>query len=292
MQFAAAFAFCDIAQLPELARTAEACGWDYIGISDHVVHPATIESRYPYTDDGRPRWPPFTPWPDPWVAIAAMAAVTERIRFVTNIFVLPLRNPFLVAKAVATASVLSGGRVDLGIGVGWMREEFELLEQPFRRRGRRTEEMIEVLRKLWTGEMVDHRGEFYEFGPLEMTPAPAGPVPLYGGGISDRALRRAARLCDGWISDLDSVEGLSASIETLHRYRSEYGRAEDPCCVFASATDAFDVDGYRRLEAAGVTHLLTMPWALYGYAPGCALGEKKKGLERFAADVIDRMREK
>ncbi|RMF22224.1 MAG: LLM class F420-dependent oxidoreductase [Deltaproteobacteria bacterium] len=290
MKFAAAFAFTDVSHLPELARTAEACGWDYVGISDHVVHPANIESRYPYTDDGRPRWPPFTPWPDPWVAIAAMAAVTERIRFVTNIFVLPMRNPFLVAKAVATASALSGGRVDLGIGVGWMREEFELLGQPFRRRGRRTEEMIEVLRKLWTGEMVEHHGEFYEFELLEMTPAPVAPVPLYGGGVSDAALRRAARICDGWISDLDSVDGLAASIETLRRYRSECGRGGEPLSVFASATDAFDVDGYRRLEAVGVTHLLTMPWALYGHSPGCTLAEKKESLERFASDVIEKMR--
>ncbi|RMD86213.1 MAG: LLM class F420-dependent oxidoreductase [Candidatus Dadabacteria bacterium] len=289
MKFAAALAFADVDELCELARTAEASGWDYVGMSDHVVHPARIGSRYPYTDDGRPRWPPFTPWPDPWVAIGAMAAVTTRIRFVTNVYVLPMRNPFLVAKAVATASVISGGRVDMGVGVGWMREEFELLGQDFRNRGRRLEEMIEVLGKLWRGEMVEHHGRYYSFPPLEMTPAPVAPVPIYGGGMSEKALRRAARLFDGWISDLDSTEGLARSIARIERYRREYGRERLPFAVFASATDAFDVDGYRRLEEVGVTHLLTLPWALYGSSPRCGLAEKKAGLERFAEDVIARM---
>ena len=132
MKFAASLAFSDPTHYCELARAAEESGWDALVLSDHVVHPEKIETPYPYTADGAPRWQAPAPWPDPWVSVGAMAAVTQRIRFLTGIYVLPLRNPFLVAKAVGTAAVLSGDRVSLGIGVGWMKEEFDLLEQDFR----------------------------------------------------------------------------------------------------------------------------------------------------------------
>jgi len=290
MKFAAAFAFADPSELCELACCADRCGWDYVGLSDHVVHPETIRSKYPYTPDGEPRWQPFTPWPDPLVAIAAMAAVTERLRFFTNILVLPMRSPLLVAKSVATASAISGGRVDLGVGVGWMKEEFELLGQDFHTRGKRTDEMIEILRKLWRGEMVSHEGDHYRFPALEMTPAPIGKVSIFAGGVSQAALRRAARLCDGWISDLHSTEDLARSVAQLRRIREDCGRANEPFSVFASPLDAFDVDGYRRLEEIGVMHLLTMPWAMYGDPPGCSLERAREGIERFAEDVIEPMR--
>ena len=122
-----------------------------------------------------------------------MAAVTERIRFFTNVFVLPMRNPFPVAKQVATAAALSGGRVSLGVGMGWCEEEFDLLEQPFAGRGKRADEQLEVLRKLWAGGWVEHHGDHYDFPRLEMSPSLDAPVPILVGGISDAALRRAAR---------------------------------------------------------------------------------------------------
>jgi len=120
-----------------LAAVAEEVGFDSVAVSDHVVYPSYLESRYPYTPDGTPQFSPEEHWPDVWVAIASMAAVTRRLRFMTNVYVLPLRNPFVVAKAVGTVAYLSDDRVALGIGAGWMREEFDLLEQPFSRRGKR-----------------------------------------------------------------------------------------------------------------------------------------------------------
>ena len=131
MKFVCSLAFQPPDQLLALARAADAAGFDSVAVSDHVVHPRKIATPYPYSSDGAPRWQPFTAWPDPWVAIGAMAAVTTRVRFVTAVFVLPLRNPFLVAKAVGTAALLSGGRVTLVVGAGWMREEFALLAQRF-----------------------------------------------------------------------------------------------------------------------------------------------------------------
>ena len=284
MKFAVSMAFSDPAHWLELARTADAAGWDAVLVSDHVVHPQTIASPYPYTKDGAPRWDAPTPWPDPWVAIGAMGAVTRRVRFMTGVYVLPLRNPFVAAKAIGTAAVLSGGRVTLGIGMGWMEEEFELLEQPFGQRGRRADEMIEVMRKLWSGEVVEHHGEFYDFAPLSMSPAPAAPIPIVVGGLSDAALRRAARL-DGWISDIHTSAELREITATLRAYRAEAGRAREPFEVVAACSDAFDAAGYLRLAEAGVSCVQTMPWYFYGGALD-DLEKKKEGILRFAEDVF------
>lgn len=288
MKFVLPMAFSDPTHGCEMARVAESTGWHAATVSDHVVHPETIRSPYPYTADGTPRFGAETPWPDPWVLIAAMAAVTSRLRFLTNVYVLPLRNPFVVAKAVGTAAVLSGDRVALGIGMGWMEEEFDLLEQPFRRRGRRADEMIAVMRKLWTGEPVEHHGEFYDFAPVRMLPAPRERIPVYIGGTSEAAFERVARLGDGWVSDLHTTSDLARLIAHIKQLRDERGRGDQPLEVIASATDAFDVDGYRRLEDAGVTQIMTLPWLFYGGSTG-SLAEKKEGIARFAEDVISRM---
>jgi len=288
MKFCASLAFSNPTHFCDLAVTAETNGWDSFVVSDHVVHPETIRSPYPYTENQEPRWEAPAPWPDPFVSIGAMAAVTERLRFITGIYVLPLRNPFVVAKAAGTAAILSGNRLTLGFGVGWMREEFELLEQEFGNRGRRADEMVEVMRKLWAGGMVEHHGRYYDFDPVQMSPAVDEPIPLVVGGTSEPALRRAGRIGDGWISDIHSIEELRGIVKRIETYRAEHGRAGRSFAIIAAASDAFDVDGYRRLEDAGVTHLQTMPWAFYG-GTGDTLEEKRNGLERFADDVIAKM---
>jgi len=288
LQFVVATAYSDPTHYCALARAAEDAGFEALAVSDHVVHPEKIGSRYPYTPDGQPRFRPDTPWPDPWVAIGAMAAGTRRLRFLTNIFVLPLRNPFLVAKAVGTAAVLSGDRVALGIGVGWMEDEFRLLEQEFQGRGARCDEMIEVLRKLWTGGMVEHHGRHYDFGRVQMTPAPRARIPLYVGGTSAAALRRAARLGDGWISELHPLAELRGLVAKLRSLRAEQGREDAPFHVFGAASDAFGLDGYRRLEEAGVTHVLTLPWVFYGGATD-SLEKKQDGIRRFGDEIIAKL---
>ncbi len=288
MQFVIPTAFSPVSHLCAMARAAEEHGWDGVAISDHVAHPERIDSPYPYTRDGAIRWDEHTVWPDPWVTIGAMAAVTTRLRFVTNVYVLALRNPFLAAKAIATAAALSGDRVALGIGVGWCREEFALAGQDFATRGKRTDEMIEVLRKLWTGDYVEHRGPFYPFDRVRMLPAPAAPIPLYGGGLSEPALRRAARL-DGWVSDLHTRAELAEIIGTLRRLRADAGLADRRFDVVASCVDAFDADGIRRLADVGVTHYATAPWLFYG-GGWDSLPDKVDGLRRFADDVIAKLR--
>ena len=288
MKFVVPTAFSPPSHFCAMARAAEESGWDVVAISDHVAHPERIASRYPYTKDGSIRWNESTAWPDPWVSIGAMAAVTSRLRFVTNVYVLALRNPLLAAKAIGTAAALSGDRIALGVGVGWMQEEFALAGQDFGTRGRRTDEMIEVMRKLWSGDYVEHRGRFYEFGRVRMLPAPGAPVPMYGGGLSEPALRRAARL-DGWISDIHTSAELREIAAVLRRHRAEAKLGDEPFELVAACSDAFDPDGIRRLAEIGVTHYATAPWLFYG-GSWDSLPDKVDGMRRFADQVIAKLR--
>lgn len=285
MKFVCHLAFGPVDHMTTVARAAEEHSFDHVALADHVVHPEKILTPYPYTEDGKPRWEPFTDWPDPWVSIGAMSSVTERIRFLTSVYVLPMRNPFVVAKAVGTAAVISKNRVTLGIGMGWMKDEFDLLEQPFAKRGKRADEMIEILRKLWSGGMIEHHGEFYDIPRLEMSPVPTEPIPILAGGVSDRALKRAAHVCDGWVSDLHSTEELREYIAKLKEFRRDSARADIPMQIFVSCMDAFDRDAYQRLEDIGITHVSTKPWAFYGGEED-DLAAKLDGLKRFADDNI------
>ncbi|MGI9286908.1 MAG: LLM class F420-dependent oxidoreductase [Pseudomonadales bacterium] len=288
MKFVLSTAFSSVAHSVEIAKTADSHGWEAVSCSDHVVHPETISTPYPYTADGARRWDAFTDWPDPWVMIGAMATVTKHIKFTQNIYVLPMRNPLLVAKAVGTAAVISNNRVILTIGVGWSKDEFALLGQDFHNRGRRNDEMIEIMRKLWSGNMVEHHGEFYDFDRLEMNPAPSEYVPLWTGGISEPAFKRAARIADGWLSDLQTSAEITDCINKIKRYRVDHGRADVPLSVMATPSDAFTIDAYQRLEDAGVTHILTQPWPFYSGASN-KLEDKLDGIKRFADDMIAKM---
>ena len=287
MKFVISGAFQPPRDLVPLAIAAEEAGFEAISFSDHVVYPETLDTPYPYTEDGERRYDETTEFPDPWVVAGALSSVTTRLRFTTNVFVLPMRNPFLAAKQIATAAALSGDRITLTIGVGWSKVEFDLMGQAFARRGARADEMLDVMRKLWTGRMVDHEGEFYRFERLKLTPPiPATRIPVWVGGISDRALRRAARN-DGWLSDLQTSDEIIACIGKLRRFRQEAGR-EDGFDVMASASDAAGIGAYRRLEEAGVNHVLTMPWVFY-HGLTDDLEKKIDGIKRFGEDVVEEM---
>ncbi len=284
MHFCFSTVFSDSDELVPMATTGEACGWHAVAISDHMINPVETRSTYPYTRDGSRRWEMGTHWPDPWVTIGFLSGHTTTLRFFTNIFVLPARPPVAVAKLVGTAAALSGNRVALGIGMGWMEEEFEAMGQPFARRGKRADEMIEVLHLLWTGEVVEHHGEFFDLPPLEIQPVPTVPVPIWVGGTSEPALRRAARN-DGWVSDLHTTEELREICATLDGYRKEYGRDHLPFAMVSACKDAVDLDGYRRLDELGVTHLMTWPWVFYdGF--DATPQQKLDGIQRFADDII------
>ncbi len=286
MRFCFSAAFSPTSELGALARAGDAAGWDTMTIPDHLLNPVETRSTYPYTADGGRRWEMGTEWPDPWITIANLAGMTERLRFLTTVYILPARTPVHVAKQVGTAAVLSGGRVELGIGMGWMEEEFDAMGVPFSKRGKRADEMVEVMRTLWSGEVVEHHGEFFDVPPLEMLPAPTEPIRIHVGGTSEAALRRAARH-DGWVSDLHTTEELAAIRQQIERYREEYERTHVPFSLYGACSDAWDLDGYRRVHEAGVTHLVTMPWYFYG-GPDVRAAGKVEAIQRFAEDVIAR----
>ncbi|MBO9523599.1 MAG: TIGR03619 family F420-dependent LLM class oxidoreductase [Nocardioidaceae bacterium] len=279
MDFAVVGAFVPTEELLPLAVAADELGYDGFCVGDHVVDLETIATPYPYEADGSRRWDPDTPWPDPWVLIGAMAAVTTRLSFFTSIYVAALRSPFQVAKSVGTAAVLSGGRVRLGVGVGWCREEFELLGQEFESRGRRTDEALALLERLWTEDWVSADGPHYPAPRLTMRPRPAQRVPILVGGLSDVALRRAARH-DGWIGDVSSTDEAIAVAARLRELRG--GR---PASVVAALNDALLPEDFARAEAGGVTDVMTQPWMYYS-GRRATLAQKIEGLARFRDDVL------
>lgn len=275
-------AFLDTREAIEIARAADELGYDGIGIPDHVVNLETLTTPYPYTKDGSRRWEAFTDWPDPWVMIGAIALVTTRVRFVTTVYLPAMRDPYSAAKSIGTAAVLAGGRLELGIGVGWCREEFELLGQRFEKRGKRTDEMLALMKALWSPGWTEFSGEFYTAPKMEMEPTPP-PIPVYVGGLSDIALRRAARH-DGWIGDLISTEQALERIDTLRRLRAERGVDMQGFEVITPLTDAFTPEHYARAEAGGITGIITMPWMFYT-GPEATLEQKIDGMRRFRSDM-------
>jgi probable F420-dependent oxidoreductase len=297
VRFWCSTAFISAPVLPKVARMLDEAGYHGALLSGGIIYPKDLRTPYPYPPhpDGRPSWVPETPWPDSWVLIGAMAAVTERLRLSNNVYIAPARPILEVARQVATASVLSGGRVGLGLGAGWMREEFQLLGQDFDNRGPRLNEMIQALRELWKGGWVEWHGAFYEIPPLMMEPHPESRVPIYCGGHSDVAIKRAARYCDGWIGRTYAWDEAARYTGKLRQRLAEYGRERDQFEIIIGLHDAPDVDRCRRAEEElGVTGLLCLPWAgmeqvSSGQQDGKEPAERyRAAIDRFAEQIISR----
>ncbi|MCB1614633.1 MAG: TIGR03619 family F420-dependent LLM class oxidoreductase, partial [Pseudomonadales bacterium] len=271
-----------------LAVAAESNGFSSIALSDHLIYPGKFSTPYPYTSDGKPRFRKHDPWPDPWIAISAMAAVTKTLRFYTNVYVLPARNPVHVAKFLSTLAVMSGNRVSLGAGMGWMPEEFAAAEQAFKQRGKRADEMLDIIRKLWTGDEITHQGEFYQLDAMSMSPVADRPLPVFIGGFSEAAMKRAAKH-DGWISDLHSMAELEQLIGKMNGYRAETENTK-PFQILSFATyEASDVAGFQKMRDMGVTTVCTMPWFFYGGSPASSLQEKMDAIKQFNDDFITKL---
>lgn len=285
MKFGLAFASSvaiDGASALDICRVAETSGFESLWGGEHVILPSRIDSKYPYRADGKIPAENDTPIPDPliWLAFAAAAAPTLRLG--TCILIVPQRNPLVLAKELATLDVLSGGRVELGLGVGWLREEFEALGVPWERRGARNDEYVAAMRALWSGPEVEFHGEFVDFAPVTCSPRPVnGTIPVIVGGDTDVAIRRAARLADGYFPGEGDAERLGSLIERVRRACEENGR--DPAEVEISAMFGAHLSdplgGVERLAAIGVDRIMVPAFAFAG--PG---GTER--LERFGADVI------
>jgi probable F420-dependent oxidoreductase len=252
--------------IPAMARTAEAAGFESLWVSDHVVMPTSFASRYPFAADGRPTWPPETPYVDALIALALIAAVTENATLGTAALVLPLRHPIIVAKQLASLDACSGGRLTLGVGAGWLREEFAALGVPFDSRGSRLDEWIELLHECWSGAPAARTGAHYELPDGVLCfPTPVHEIPVLVGGHSKAALRRAGRLGDGWLAqqsldaiDTDEIEAAAGFMRgAAEDAGRDAGRMEIVVRIVDSAGRGGDVARHLpALDRAGVDEVI------------------------------------
>ncbi|MGV0742172.1 TIGR03619 family F420-dependent LLM class oxidoreductase [Mycolicibacterium sp. XJ870] len=288
MQFWSGTAFMETSDALVVAPLLDEAGFDGIVCSDHMIYPRELSSPYPDSSTGKPGWAPETAWPDSWVLIGAMAALTRRLRFSNAVYVAPARPLLEVVKQVATASVVSNGRVALGVGVGWMREEFELMGQDFDTRGKRLNEMIPALRELWRGGWVSFDGQYYQVPEMMIEPHPVAPVPILCGGESEAALRRAARLCDGWIGYAYTLDQAARYTERLDVLRRENGRDREPFEILLALLDPPSPDLYKRAEDLGITAVMCAPWM--GQPNGSGANRFREPIERFAETIIEKVK--
>jgi len=244
------------------ARRVEALGYDSLWASDHIVIPYSIASRYPYSPTGDFPLSPTTSFLEPLVALGLVAGVTERVRLGTTVLVLPHRHPVLAAKMLATLDHLAPGRVVLGAGVGWMKEEIELFGVPYARRGAWSDEALRLMRACWTEERVSFRGEFFRVEDVACFPRPRRPIPVWIGGHTPRALRRVAELGDGWHAAFPSAEKMKAGLADLATACRKAGRHVESLTISARVglparqdADAL-VREIRELAALGVSHVI------------------------------------
>jgi probable F420-dependent oxidoreductase len=290
MKFSISIAMSEPSEYVPLARAAEEAGYDAMVLPDSIFYSEKVSAAYPYTPDGSRMWDGTTPWIDPLVGAAAMAAATHKLFFYTSVVKLPVRNALLMARQVMSVASLSGDRFGFGAGLGWLPEEALWCGAPFEQRGKRMDEALAVLKLLFTGEMVEYHGQHFDFGKIQMSPRPGKPIPIYIGGHTEPALRRAARY-DGWSSAMLMSDQLIEIAGKLRLLRHEIGRGDAPFEVQGVAMDAYRVDDFKKLETGGITDVILLPWLFHGTPiRGGSLEDKVDGIRKFADDVIARMK--
>jgi probable F420-dependent oxidoreductase len=270
-----------------LAVAAEESGYHQIAVPDSIFWSESVSNAYPYTKDGSRLWTEQTDFLDPFVACGAMAAVTSRIRFLTHVVKVAVRNPILLAKQVSSVAVLSNDRFTFGAGVGWLKEEFEWSGGVYEGRGKYTDESLEAIVALLTGDWVERDGEMVRFGRIKQPPAPTERVPIWVGGHTPVALRRTARFGDGWTSAMMGIDEFREVRGTLLDLLQSAGRPTEGFAFQIAPNDRFGLEGYKELAEAGVTDVVTVPWLFYGVPWDGPLEDKLYGIRRFAKEVID-----
>jgi probable F420-dependent oxidoreductase len=266
---------------PALVIRAEELGYSAVWVSDHLITPTSYDSRYPYDDSGKAPFAPDTALVDPWVAIGHLAAVTSRIQLATGVYILPLRNAFVTARAVATCQYLSRGRVLFGIGTGWMAEEYAAIGEEFDNRGERMDEILEVLSVLWKGEPVEFNGKYHSFGPVLFSPRPEPAVPLIFGGVTGPALRRAARHGAGWYGPNTDLEETLAVVNKLKGMLKRAGRNSDDFQFWSRCFGRPTLENVTRYREAGIDRLTISAWP----REAITLDQKLEAMEQLAGDV-------
>ena len=286
MKFWQAITWAETEQLIEIARFAEEMGFHGLMSGDHAVYPESIVPNYPYSESGVPPMQPHDEYPDQTAIFAAMAAVTSKLLFTCGVYVLPLRNPHEVARASATLAILSDNRFILGVGIGWMKEEFDIYGVDFHQRGKITDEIIEVLQSLWSGQMVEYHGAHFDFPRVQLSPAPSTHPAIYVGGSSEIALRRAARVGGGYIGAGTAPDDVGPLLQRLNELRQEYGRDHLPFEAMIGISASPSLTLYQRLADKGLESTVAPP---FQYALGkkhSTVDEKKQFMESYAESIV------
>jgi probable F420-dependent oxidoreductase len=290
MRFSYAETFCDPTFLAPLAQAAEDAGYDSFVVPDSLIFPAASDTLYPYTADGDRAFLEDKPIIEPFTLIPYLAARTNRILFTTFVLKLAVRPVVLVAKQAASIAVLCDDRLRLGVGISPWPEDFAAMDVPWERRGKRMDEMVEVLGGLMAGGWYEFHGDELQLERCKICPTPETPIPLLIGGHADVALRRAARQGDGWIHAGGDPAELGNMVQRVHALRAEYGRADQPFEVHAISLDAFSIDGVHKLEELGVTDVIVGFRYPYTASPDTQpLPEKIDLLRRFADTVVTKV---
>lgn len=269
-----------------LARAAEEAGFDGITIPDSICYPQECSSKYPYNKDGSREFLESVPFLESLIAVAAMTSVTETIRFATFVYKMAVRQAPVVAKQVQSIQQLSGNRFDFGIGISPWEEDFEVCGVPWEKRGKRFDEQIAIFRGLESGEFFGFDGELHQMPANKMCPVPTESTPLLIGGHSDAALKRAARLGDGWMCAGADMEQLGAYIAKLNGFRDEFGTRDRPFKIYTTGQNAFTNEGIEELEALGVTDVIIAFRNVYEMEPDHSLEKKLQMMNWYAGEFI------
>ncbi|MCH2185316.1 LLM class F420-dependent oxidoreductase [Myxococcota bacterium] len=268
-----------------LAQLAEGLGFESVWTFEHAIVPNEYQSKYPYSPDGKMGVTPETNFVDPLIALTAVAAQTKTIRLGTGVNILSQANPLYVAKQAASLDFVSGGRFELGVGIGWLKEEFQAAGTPFERRGARFDDYIQAMRKLWSGETVEHKSEFVDWTGFKSYPVPVqNPFPVVIGGTKGKAFERTARYGNGWFAPTASPDQLAPLMKELGQACAEFDR--DPSEIevtamwFPNREDLSDVERYRSM---GVRRLVVP-------LPALGRGNPADSLKQFNEQVLTQIR--
>ena len=286
MRFSLAETMCDPTQYAPLARTAEEAGFHAYTLPDSIAYPEVSDSKYPYTPDGNRQFLENKPFIEPFSLIPALGMVTKNLRFHTFVVKLPMRHPIMIAKQAASVAVMTQNRFSLGVGLSPWPEDYRIVGVPWEGRGKRMDEMMAIMRGLWTGEFFAFDGEHFKIESIKMCPAPTVPVPLLIGGHSEAALKRAAYLGDGWMHAGGDGAEMIRLLERLAQLRKEAGRENAPFEIHVISMDAYSVDGVRRLEDLGITDVIVGFRKAYEAGPDTMPLEKKLSAIRRYGDTI------
>ena len=290
MRFSYAESMTDPTYYLPLAQAVEAAGYTSFIIPDSICYPEVSDSTYPYTPDGKRDFLEDKPFIEPFSLIPAMGAVTETLRFTTFVVKLPIRHPVLVAKQAGSVAVLTNNRFGFGVGTSPWPEDYDICDVPWERRGKRMDEMIDIIRGLTSEGFFDYDGEIFQLQSVKMSPTPTEPIPILIGGHGDLALKRAAERGDGWMHAGGDPDELVRCMDKLNEYRRALGRENDPFEIHVISFDAWSVDGAHRLEDLGVTDAIVGFRDAYQLPQDTQpLQDKIDAINQFADEVVSKV---